>query len=147
MAITANTNSMTVAAATDPTLNTNADYLLVAGTGAPWAADVLLDATYSTNQLTANTSGIYKIELWMGITGFPASNAKIAMKYRVNAATFSAQHATLIGATTTSAGTMSMSALVSLAAGNTVQVYVASSAAGSLTISDAQLNISLIKAA
>jgi hypothetical protein len=83
----------------------------------------------------------------MGITGFPASNAKIAMKYRVNAATFSAQHATLIGATTTSAGTMSMSALVSLAAGNTVQVYVASSAAGSLTISDAQLNISLIKAA
>jgi hypothetical protein len=146
MAITANTNSMALTAATDASLNTNADYQLVSGTGAPWASDLLLDVTYASNQLTANTTGLYRLDLWMGITGFPAAGAKVAMKYRVNASTFSARHATMTGAATTSAGTMSMSCFVSLTAGNTVQVYVASTSAGSLTISDAQLNLNLIKA-
>lgn len=146
MQIAANTNAMTVAAATDATLNTNTDYLLVSGTGAPWAAGVAIDAAFTTDRITVATAGVYKFDIFINVSGFPTATAKVAAKYRINGSIFSTIKLMSNAAAITDARNLAGSGLVSLNAADFVQLYVASTGAGSLTMSDVSVSLSLVKA-
>jgi hypothetical protein len=147
MEIVNNTNAFTVTAAVDTSLNSNTDYVLITGTGAPWAAgSVNLNTTFSTNQLIAPVTGVYRVEYWVNISQFPTATSKIAIKHRINGATFSTKHPMANATATTDARNLSGFGLVSLNANDYLQAYVASTGAGSLVFSDFHFSIQLVKA-
>lgn len=147
MTITANTNSFSVTAAADSTLNTNTDYVLLTGTGAPWAGEQLNGVTFNTNRLTVPTTGTYRIDLWSTITGYPTNTAKVSVKYRVNGTTFSSRHPLSKSNSAGDAGQLQGFGLFPLTAGDFIQIYVASSATGGLIFADLNTTLSLEKAA
>ena len=147
MTITGNTNAFAVVAAVDPTFNTNTDFALLTGTGAPWAAEQLNGGmTFTGNRLTVPVNGIYRIDLWSDITGFPTNTAKVAVKYRVNGTTFSSRHPTEKSNSAGDAGSITGFGLISLNANDFIQLMVASSASGGLTFSDVNTTLTLVKA-
>lgn len=146
MALTGNTNAFTVAAAVDSTLSTNSDYVLFTGTGAPWASESLSGVTFNTNRLIAPVNGEYRIDLWSNITQFPTNTAKVSVKHRISGGTFSARHPMVKSNSAGDAGNLSGFGLVTLIANDYVQLYVASSAAGGLILSDVNVTLTLVKA-
>lgn len=147
MVMNANTNAFTTTAATDATLNTNTDYTLLTGTGAPWQAGSLMFGTaFSTDRLTVATTGVYRLDLWATISGYPANNAKISAKYRINGATFSQRHPLSRSTAAGDVGSLSGFGLLSLNAGDYVQIYIASTAAGPLILSDVNSTLQLVRA-
>jgi hypothetical protein len=147
MTITNNTNAFTMAAAVDGTLNTNTDYVLFTGTGAPWALGTpSLGITFLTDRVIVPVAGIYQIELWSTITGFPTNTAKVSVKHRINGGAFSARHPIAKSNSAGDAGNLNGFGLVTLAANDYIQLYLASTAAGGLTFSDVNVTINLIRA-
>ena len=147
MTMTANTNAFTVAAAADATLNTNTDYVLYTGTGAPWAAGTeMYGVAFSTNRLTVATTGVYRIDLWATISGYPTNTSKISVKYRVNGTTFSARHPLSRSTAAADVGSVAGFGLLALNAGDYIQLYVASTAAGGLIMSDVNTTLELVRA-
>jgi len=145
MAITNNTNAFAVTAAADSTLNTNTDYVLLTGTGAPWASENLLGITFTTNRLTVPVTGIYKIDLWSTIIGWPSTAAKISVKYRVNGSTYSSRHPMAKSpASATDPGELTGFGHIALNANDFIQLYVASSVTGSLTFGDLNTTLTLV---
>lgn len=147
MTITNNTNAFAVPTAADSTLATNSDYVLYTGTGAPWVftpPNVLV--TFLTDRMIAPVTGVYDVTLWANITGYPTNTAKVGLKYRVNGSAFSARKCVSKSNSAGDAGNLNGSGLVSLTAGDYVQIMFASSAAGGLTISDLNANMVLIHA-
>lgn len=143
MAVTNNTVAFTVAAASDATLQTNSDYVLFTGVGAPWVGETLYGTTFTTNRLTVTKSGIYDVRFWANIYGFPSNTAYVGAKFRVNGSAWSAR--TIVSKSNSAGdhGELNAFGLISLTAGDYVQLYVASSAAGSLVIRNANLTIDL----
>ena len=148
MVITGNTNAFAMTAAVDSTLNTNSDYVLFTGTGAPWAASGLEfgGLAFSVDRLTIPTTGVYKIDLWSTITGFPTNTAKISVKYRVNGGAFSTRHPIVKSNSSGDAGNLNGFGLISLNAGDYIQLYLASTATGGLTFLDVNTTLNLIRA-
>jgi hypothetical protein len=147
MVFSGNTTGFTMATASDPTLNTNSDYVLFTGTGAPWSLGTeVLGITFSTDRLTIGTTGVYKIDLWASITGFPTNTAKVSVKYKINGTTFSTRHPIAKSNSAGDADSLNGFGLLTLNSGDYVQLYLASSAAGSLVISDINTTLSLVKA-
>lgn len=145
MAITGNTNAFVVAAAADATLNTNSDYVLFTGTGAPWASENLKEVTFTTNRLTVPVTGLYKIDMWSTIIGWPGTSSKISVKHRINGGTFSTRHPMArTPATVNDPGELTGFGHISLSANDFVQLYVASSAAGNLIFSDLNITLTLV---
>jgi hypothetical protein len=146
MAVSANTNAFSVTAAADSTLNTNTDYVLFTGTGAPWASENLFGGvTFTTNRLTVPVTGIYKIDLWSTVIGWPSNAAKISIKYRINGGTFSTRHPMAKSpAVATDPGELSGFGHIPLTAGDFLQLYVASTVTGNLTFSDLNTTLSLV---
>lgn len=146
MEIVNNTNAFVVSAAVDTTLNTNTDYALFTGTGAPWAAGLLFGVTYSSNQLVAPVAGVYRIEYWANISQFPTATAKVSVKHRTNGTTFSSKHPMTSASATTDARNLAGFSLLSLSAGDYVQPYIASTGAGNIILSDFHLSLQLVRA-
>ena len=148
MTITGNTNAFSVTAAVDSTLNTNSDYVLFTGTGAPWAASGLEfgGITFSVDRLTVPVSGIYQIDLWSTISGFPTNTAKISVKYRVNGGSFSTRHPLVKSNSAGDYGFLGGFGLIPLNANDYIQLYIASTATGGLTFADVNTTIKLIRA-
>lgn len=147
MTITNNTNSFAVPLAVDATLNTNSDYVLYTGTGAPWAfTSPTLDVTFNTDRMIAPVTGVYEVILWANIASFPSNVAKIGLKYRVNGSTFSPRKVVCKSNSAGDYGSLNGSGLVQLSAGDFIQIMFASTVAGSLVIGDLNATIILIKA-
>lgn len=147
MVITGNTNAFAITAAADSTLNTNSDYVLFTGTGAPWAAENLNGGlTFTTNRLTVPVNGVYRIDLWADISGFPTNTASVSVKYRINGTTFSSRHPKVKSNSAGDAGQLNGFGLIPLNAGDFIQLYLASTATGSLTFIDVNTTITLVKA-
>jgi len=146
MAITGNTNAFAVTAAADATLNTNTDYLLLTGTGAPWASENLFGGVaFTTNRLTVPVTGYYKIDLWATIVGWPSTATKISAKYRVNGGTFSTRHPMARSpSTTTDPAELTGFGHILLNANDFVQLYLASTVTGGLVISDLNTTLTLV---
>lgn len=146
MVITGNTNAITMTAAVDNTLNTNTDYILLTGTGAPWASENLYGGvTFTTNRLTIPVTGIYKIDLWSTIIGWPSNAAKVSVKYRINGTTFSTRHPMARApAVATDPGELTGFGNINLNAGDFLQLYVASTVSGGLIFQDLNTTLSLV---
>lgn len=147
MTVTNNTNGFTVVAAADSTLNTNSDYVLFTGTGAPWAAESLFGGmTFNTDRLIIPVAGTYEIQAWANITGYPTNTAFVATKYRLNGTTFGPRKVKTKSNSAGDSGLLSGFGLFTAAAGDFLQLYVASSANGSLIIGDLNTTIKLVRA-
>lgn len=147
MTFTSNTNAFAVTAAVDATLATNTDYVLLTGTGAPWAAEpVNFGVVFSTNKLTVPVTGVYKVDLWSTIIMWPNTAAKLSVKYRINGGTFSTRHPMVKSpATVTDPGELSGFGLTQLTAGDFLQLYVASTHTGNLTFQDLNTSLTLVR--
>jgi len=146
MVITNNTNGFAVTAAADSTLNTNTDYVLFTGTGAPWASENLFGGfTFSTNQLVLPVTGVYEVQAWSNITSYPTNTAFVAIKYRLNGTTFGPRKVKSKSNSAGDAGVLSGFGLFSATAGDFIQLMIASSATGSLIIGDLNTSIKLVR--
>lgn len=145
MTITNNTNAFAVLAAADSTLNTNSDYVLFTGTGAPWASENLFGVTFTTDRLILPITGVWEIQAWANISGYPTNTASVAIKYRLNGTTFGPRKVKSKSNSAGDAGVLSGFGLFPVTAGDFVQIYVASSAAGGLTVSDVNATAKLVR--
>lgn len=146
MGITNNTTAFVTTAASDGTLQSTSDYALFGGAGAPWVGENLYGVTFTTDRLVATASGVYDIRFWANISGFPSNVALTGARFRVNNSTWFPR--TVITKSNSSAdyGSMVAFGLITLNAGDYVQLFVASSVAGNLVIRNANLTLDLKRA-
>ena len=146
MTITANTNAISLTAAVDGTLNTNSDYVLLTGTGAPWVSENLKGITFNTNRLIVPVTGIYKLDLWSTITGWPTNAAKVSVKYRISGGTYSTRHPVAKApSVATDPGELTGFGHIALVANDFLQLYVASSTTGGLIFQDLNTTLTLVE--
>jgi hypothetical protein len=146
MHITNNNTPFAVTAAADTTLNTSSQYVLLTGAGAPFANGLEDGVTFSVNKLTVNHAGVYDLNFWACISGFPSNTAHVAVKFRINGTTFSDQKVINKSNGAGDDGIMAACDLIQLSANDYIQLYIASSATGNVTINNAALTMKMIKA-
>lgn len=147
MSISNNINAFAVGAAVDPTLTSTSDYVLMTGTGAPWALDASSAVTFTSNRLTVPVAGVYRIDLWGDITSYPSSSTTLALRYRVNGTTFEGSKSQSKPNTAGSYGNMSSFNYVTLTEGAYIQLMIASTVAGGVVFENLGLSVTLIKVA
>jgi hypothetical protein len=146
MGVTGNTANFAVTASADSTLLTTTGYALYTGTGAPLAGESLYGITFDTNKLTVAASGVYDVRMWANISGFPANNSAIGMRFRVNGSTYSPRTVIAKAAATTDHRELVAFGLITLTAGDYVQLYIASSHTGNLVIQNLNCTVELKRA-
>lgn len=146
MGITGNPSSFAVTAASDSTLQTNSDYVLFTGVGAPWVGETLYGITFDTNRLIAPVNGVYDIRSWINISGYPTNTSLIGAKFKINNTTFSIRTVVTKSNSGGDYGTINGFGLVTLNAGDYVQLFVASSASGNLIVRNANFTMELLRA-
>lgn len=143
--ITSNNTVFAVTAVADTTFNTASQFSLLTGPGAPWTSENLFGVAFDVDRLTVPVSGIYEVHTWMNITVFPNASARVAVRYRVNGSTFSLRKPTVKSAIANDISQVTGFGLVSLNAGDYIQMYVASDTTGNLVIGDCSHSIKLIR--
>jgi hypothetical protein len=146
MSITENGNAKAMAAAVDPTLANVSDYVLFSGTGAPWVSESLYGVTFNTDRLIAPVSGVYDFRSWLNLESYPTNTASVGFRFKVNNSTFSPRTNILKSNSAGDHGNFSSFGLITLSAGDYVQLFVASSAAGNLIIRNANCTLELLRA-
>lgn len=147
MQIANNAIPFPLTAAADPTLNTTSQYVLLTGPGAPFSNTITNGVTFSTDKLTVSTAGVYRVTFWAGISLFPSNTAKIAIKFKLNNTTFATRKVVTKSTANGDYGNLAASALITLAANDYIQLYIASDVTGNVNLADANLILDLIKAA
>src|SRR5690554_4379377 len=71
--ITNNNGQFTVDEAVDVTLNTDSDYKIITGIGAPWNPSLSHGMVVGPDGITASVAGVYKIETWIDLTKYPTN--------------------------------------------------------------------------
>lgn len=145
MTITNNSVAIPLTAVADTTFNTPAQFTLLTGVGAPWVSENLKGITFTTDRLTVPVTGIYEIILWMGIKSYPGSTAKICIRYRLNGGGYSARKPTVKSGGVGAEDQLNGFGLISLNAGDFLQLYVASDTTGNLTIGDCNSTLRLVE--
>lgn len=143
--ITNNSTAFAITAVADTTFNTPSQYSLMTGTGFPWASENLHDITFDTNKLTISISGIYMINLWANIVQYPSSTAKVSIRYLVNGVTYSSRKPTVKSGGVGAIDQLNGFGLLSLTAGDFIQLVVASDATGNLVFGDINSTLQLIR--
>lgn len=149
MLILNNANGFATTAAADPTLQTDAQYALLTGNGAPWQTDVtnvMRGVTFSTNRLTVSVSGIYRVEIWAVISGFPSNVAKVGLAYRKNGTDIGAAKAIVKSNGAGDYGNISAFGITQLQANDYMQLMVASTVTGNVTLDSIRFTVQLLKA-
>lgn len=146
MHITNNSTPFALAGAADLTLNTASQYVLLTGSGAPFANGTGDGVEFSTNRLTVGYAGIYDLNFWACLTGFPSNTAKVAMKFRINGTTFSSMKVVTKSNSNGDDGIFAASDFIQLAANDYVQLYIASDTTGNVVINNSALTMKMIKA-
>lgn len=145
MVMTNNTTAFTVAAAADATLNTTSDYVILTNTGAPWASSNLEGITFNTDRLISPVNGLYSLEINLGISAFSFSNGLVAARYLINGSTFGSRKIELQIDKAGHKDTISIMEHIEIPANQFVQVAIASSVAGTVTVNNAIVNLKLLK--
>lgn len=146
MAITNNAVNMALTAVADTTLGTASQYSLATGTGFPWLSENLYGVTFSTDKLTVPVTGLYIIDTYLNIGGFPSNTAKVAMRYRINGGdTYSLRKPTIKSSGSGAEAQLLGFGLISLSSNDYVQLYVASDTTGNLLVKDANVILRLIR--
>lgn len=141
-----NSTGFAVVAAADGSLNTNSDYKVISGTGAPWSSDLTHGVGIAGDGLTPSTDGIYKVETWLDIVGFPTNTSRLALKYVINGNQYSLNKISVKSNSAGDAGNLSGFWIVQLSAGDTVQLAVASSDAGNIIFESGNASLTLVRA-
>lgn len=144
--ITNNSVNFPMVAVADTTFNTPTQYSLLSGVGAPWAGEQLNGVTFSTDRLTAPVSGNYRVDFWCNIAAFTGNTAKISFRHRMNGTTYVTRKPTIKSAIAGDTAVITSFGLVTMAAGDYLQLCVASDTTGNLLLSDANMTLSLMKA-
>ena len=145
MAVTDNGNTFSMTAVADTTFNTASQFTLLTGSGSPWSSELLDGVTFSTDRLTVDHAGVYKIEAYLNIGAFPSSTAKLAMRYRINGTTYSSRKPTIKSSGATAEGQLIGFGIVTLAANDYVQLTVASDTTGSALFKDINVIVTMVK--
>lgn len=144
--ITNNATPFPVVAVADPTFNTPSQYTLLTGSGAPWTSENLSGTSFSVDRLTVSITGLYLINLWMNFNGFPSHATKVSIRYRLNGTgAFSTRKPTIKSAATHDVRQLTGFGLLSLNAGDYLQLYIASDTTGNLSIVDANNTLQLVQ--
>ena len=146
MGITNNSNNFVVTAASDATLQSTADYVLFSGAGAPWVGETLYGVTFETNRLVAPVAGVYDVRFWANVSVFPSNVALVGARFKVNGTTWSPRTTVTKSNANGDSGYIGAFGLVTLAANDYIQLFVASSAAGNLVLKNANLTMELKRA-
>lgn len=146
MHITNNITPFALTAAADATLNTASQYVLLTGSGAPFANGLEDGVVFNTNRLTVQYDGIYDLNFWSCLTSFPSNTAKIGIKFRVNGTTFSDMKVLTKSNSNGDDGLLAANDLVQLSANDYIQLYIASDTTGNVTINNMMLTMKMIKA-
>lgn len=141
-----NSAAFSVPAASDGGLNTNTDYKILTGTGAPWAPDLTYGINPINDGLTVTTSGVYRIDVWMDIIKYPTNSSKVALKYVVNGNQFSIRKITSKANSNGDAGDLNGFGLREMNAGDNIRLSLASTEAGTVIFESANLTLTLIRA-
>jgi len=144
--ITNNSTNFPLTAVVDTTFNTASQFTLLTGVGAPWASENLYGVSFSTDRLIVPVTGVYMINLWMNILGFPSATSKVSIRYRLNGTgAFSTRKPTIKSAIANDVSPLVGHGLIQLTAGDYLQLYVASDATGNLLVGDANNTLQLIR--
>lgn len=146
MTITNNSTNFVLTAVADTSFNTPAQFTLVTGTGAPWVSENLFEVTFNTNRLIVPVTGVYKIDMYMNIGAFPATGAKVAVRYLINGTSYSTRKPTIKSSGAGAEGQLIGFGLLTLNAGDFLQLTVASDSTGNLLIRDLNTTLQLIRA-
>lgn len=149
MIITGNANAFTVPDAVDDSLNTDSDYVLLSGNGAPWQADdpqLMTGVAYQNAGLTVEDSGIYRIEVWGTIDTFPSNTDVIGIKYVKNGTDQSPYRLAIKSNATGDYGLISAFSITNLLAGDRIQIMVASRGGGGVVFGSMRVTTELLKA-
>lgn len=142
MLIVNNTTAEVTPTAADATLNTDSDYTKII-TG--WSAGhVDGGVTFNTNELIVPIAGEYKLSMFMGMS-LPSNNQKVGVKYAINDAT--PYSLSKFVATAAAAGdyvNLAGCTIVTLAANDTVSLYLATTLAGDPTVLEAGMMLELL---
>ena len=146
MHITNNLVPFAVTAAADTSLNTSSQYVLLTGSGAPFANGLEDGVTFSVNKMTVDFAGVYDLNFWACLTGFPSNTAKVGVKFRINGSTFSDMKAVTKSNSNGDAGNLAANDLITLGVGDYIQLYIASDVTGNIVINNMALTMKMIKA-
>lgn len=146
MAITNNSNNFAVTAAVDSTLKTNSDYRLFTAAGAPWLSESLFGVSFLTDRLIAPVAGVYDVRFWANISGYPSNVSLVGAKFKINDATWAPRMVVTKSNSSGDYGHLNAFSLVTLNANDYVQLFVASTVAGNLVVSNANVTLDLIRA-
>ena len=80
------------------------------------------------------------------MTGFPSNTAKVGIKFKINGTTFSDMKAVVKSNSNGDAGSLAACDLITLAANDYIQLYIASDATGNVVINNMALTMKMIKA-
>lgn len=146
MHITNNSTPFALTAAADATLNTASQYVLLTGSGAPFANGLEDGVVFNTNKLTVQHDGVYDLNFWSCLTSFPSNTARVGLKFRINGTTFSDMKVVVKSNSNGDSGLMAANDLVQLSANDYIQLYIASDTTGNVTINNMMLTMKMIKA-
>lgn len=138
--ITNNTSLIAKTAATDPTLVSNTDYTQVTAIFDALPNGVLRGITQQTNSLTITRAGVYEIMLWASLTS-SANNTNIAFKFAVNGTISLVRRPMARLDVAGQIGSLCANGLVSLAVGDVVTLWIASTTTANIKIQDAVFSL------
>lgn len=146
MTITNNNTPFVVTAAVDGNLETNSDYKVLTGVGAPWSGENLFGGMiFSVDKLVVPVAGVYRIDTWTDVKVFPTNTAFLAIKVLINGVTHSNRMAKDKSNSGGDSGQLNAFGLLTLNAGDQVQLELASSANGNLVIYNLNNLLTLVR--
>ena len=139
------TATISMTAATDPTLHDPADFVLLNSSRIATVYGQNFGITYDgvNNTMNVPVGGIYRVGGWFNLES-SVNNTKVAIKYTLNGTPVSGVLITDIGA---AGRTQNISGfgLVALSADDDIGVSLASDKTADITITDMRLNLELVK--
>ena len=138
--VTNNSSLIAKTAATDPTLVSNTDYTQVTSIFGALPDGQLRGITQQANSLTVTRAGVYEIMLWASMSA-SANNTNVAFKFAVNGVISLVRRPMVRLDVANNIGAVCANGLVSLAAGDIVTLWLASSTTCNIRIQDAVLSL------
>lgn len=145
MVITNNATNFPLTAVADTTFGTPSQYSVMTGVGAPFSSENLYNLTFDTDKLVVPYTGIYKVDVYMNISAYPGTNAKVSMRHLLNGTTYSSRAPIVKASGTGAAGQLTGFGLVSMTAGDSLQIALASDTTGNLLIRDFNMTLTLVR--
>jgi hypothetical protein len=146
MVITNNSANFPVTAVADTTFDTPSQFSLLTGAGAPWSSESLFGVTFTTDRLTVPVTGVYLINLWLNVDTFPNASARVCVRYRLNGTgAYSSRKPTIKSAIANDISQLTGFGLLSLTAGDYLQLYIASDTTGNIVIGDVNNTLTLVR--